>query len=244
MIYLLEIRRFIFYFLSAIVTIAMAILCLPALFSKKLNIKVARCWNRIILTILRVVCGIKFKVIGREHLKGGGFIVVSKHQSALETIIYPLIIADPIFIVKKSVFFIPIMGPALKSAGAIYIDRSKGRDSILHMQAQLKDLPPKYSPVIFPEGTRTKPGIRTEKYHSGTALIYEALRYPIVPIAVNTGIFWPKTGPMRPGTATIKILPPISFAKSYDRKQFLAELNEIIETASMDLYKIEQESNA
>lgn len=232
-----EVRKFIFYAIAAIVTLVIALLCLPALCSNKLNIKIARSWNRIILTILRVICGIDYKVVGREHLKGGGFIVVSKHQSALETFIYPLIIADPIFIVKKSVFFIPIMGPALKSAGAIYIDRSKGRDAILHMQGQLKGLKPKCSPVIFPEGTRTKAGLRTEKYHSGIALIYEALRYPIIPIAVNTGMFWPKSGPMRPGTAIIKVLPPRSFAKSYDRKKFLSQINEIIENSSMELYK-------
>jgi 1-acyl-sn-glycerol-3-phosphate acyltransferase len=230
-------RRIIFYFLAGFITIPMAIICLPAVFIRKLNIGLTRVWIRMILTLLRVTCKIDYKVIGKENIPKGSFIVVSKHQSALETLIYPLIFSHPVFILKKSILFIPIMGLALKSARAIYIDRSRGRDAILYMQDQLRKLPDLYSPVIFPEGTRTKPGVLTEKYHSGVAMIYEALKYPILPIALNTGIFWPSTGPMRPGTATIKILPAISFIKSYERKEFLKLVNEIIESNSIELYK-------
>jgi 1-acyl-sn-glycerol-3-phosphate acyltransferase len=215
----------------------MAILCFPAVFSRSLNIGLARCWIKVILWLLKGICKLDVRVIGKENIPKDSFIVASKHQSALETLIYPLIFPHPIFILKKSIFFIPIMGAALKSARAIYIDRSKGRDAILSIQKQLKDLSNKYSPVIFPEGTRTKAGVWTEQYRSGAALIYEALDYTVVPIAVDTGIFWPKSGPMRSGRATIKILPPMVATKNYDRKQFLKQLNEIIESHSMELYK-------
>jgi 1-acyl-sn-glycerol-3-phosphate acyltransferase len=232
-----ELRRFIFYFLAAVITIIIAVIFLPVVFFRELNIKLARSWLKIILALLKFICKIDFKIIGKENIPKGSFIVVSKHQSALETLIYPLLFSHPVFVLKKSIFFIPIMGPALKSARAVYIDRSKGTKAILHMQEQLKKLPDGYSPVIFPEGTRTTPGIRTEKYRSGMAMIYETLKYPVVPIALNTGVFWQKTGAMRPGTATIKILPAISFTKSYDRKEFLKFVNEIIESNSIELYK-------
>jgi len=230
-------RKFIFYLLAGVLTVVMAILCLPAIFSRKLNIGVARCWLKILLVLLKTICKIKVKVIGKENICGGSFVVVSKHQSALETLVFPLIISNPIFILKKVIFFIPIMGPALKSARAIYIDRSKGRSSILQIKEQLQHLSEKDAPVIFPEGTRTKAGKRTERYHSGAAMIYETLNWPVVPVAVNTGVFWPKKGLTKSGTATIKILPAIYPQKNYDRKQFLKQLNEVIENESMELYK-------
>jgi 1-acyl-sn-glycerol-3-phosphate acyltransferase len=230
-------RSFIFYLVAATITIVIGVVCLPAFFFAKLNIKVARCWIKIILALLKVICKINFKIIGKENIRGGAFVVISKHQSALETLVFPLIILHPIFILKKSILFIPVMGLALKSARAIYIDRSKGRDSILQMKKQLQELSKKDAPVIFPEGTRTEAGKRTEKYHSGAAMIYEALQWPVVPVAVNTGMFWPKSGKMKSGTATIKILPPIFPPKKYDRKQFLKQINEVIESNSIELYK-------
>ena len=197
----------------------------------------AKCWTKTLLTLLKNICKIDLKIIGKENMPSTPFIVVCKHQSAMETLAFPLLLPNPIFVIKKAILFIPFLGLCLKKAGAILIDRSKGRSAIRHIQTQLRDLSDENSLVIFPEGTRTKPGIRVEKYNAGIAMIYETLKWPILPIALNTGMFWPKHGPMRSGTATMKFLPVILPSKKYNRKQFLKQLNEIIENESIELYK-------
>ena len=230
-------RSFIFYFTATAATLIMGVLFLPAFFSRRLSMGIARLWIKVILGLLKVICKIDFKVVGKENIKNGAFILASKHQSAMETLIITLIVQNPIFILKKSLFFIPIIGLALKSSRAIYIDRSNGRDAILHIRKKLQEISKKDTPIIFPEGTRSYAGHPTERYYSGIAVIYEALHWPIVPVAVNTGMFWPKRGHMKTGIATIKILPQIFPSKKYDRKQFLKQLNEVIESNSIELYK-------
>ncbi len=206
-------------------------------------------WSRTVLALLKLICGLTWRVTGVENIPKGNFILASKHQSALETIVLPLIFRNPVFVLKKELVQIPIFGTYLKKMGMIYIDRSQGQRAIHNIKKQLLCLPKGSVVVIFPEGTRTRAGLITEKYQSGVALIYETLKYPVLPVAVDTGIFWPKTGGVMPGIASIKILKPINperldaqntMQNGYDRKLFLQHLNKVIETASLDLYNQNQ----
>ena len=231
-----KLRSFIFFFLTGLLTLGFMVVSL-FLFSKKINAKLAKFWAKILLMLLKDICKINLKITGKKNIPKTPFIVVCKHQSAMETLVFPLLLPKPIFIIKKAILFIPFLGLCLKRAGAILIDRSKGRGAIRYIQTQLSSLSNENSLVIFPEGTRTKAGIRIEKYNAGIAMIYETLRWPVLPVALNTGMFWSKHGPMRSGTATMKFLPGILPSKEYNRKQFLKQLNEIIENESIKLYK-------
>jgi len=229
-------RNFAFYTIASIITLVMGTLGLPALLSRRLAQMGAQCWLRQIFFLLRIIYRIDFKVIGKENIPKCPFIVACKHQSVLETLILPFLIPNPIFIIKKEMLYVPFLGICLKATGAIHVDRSKGRKAISYLQRQLLKLSKEDCPVIFPEGTRANAGIRITEYPSGIAMIYETLKLPVLPIAVNTGMFWPKSGELKPGTAIIKILPAI-VPKKYNRKQFLKQLNEIIENNSIELYK-------
>ncbi|NRA73294.1 MAG: 1-acyl-sn-glycerol-3-phosphate acyltransferase [Rickettsiales bacterium] len=190
-----------------------------------------------LLTLLRYICKINVKIIDKGNIPAYPFIVASKHQSALETLALHLLFSESIFVLKRELLFIPIVGIYLKNIGSIVINRAKGRSAILHIKKQLLELSDKTSLIIFPEGTRTIAGEYTKGYNSGIAMIYEELKWPILPVALNTGLFWPKRGAMCSGIATIKILPAIKPSEDYNRKQFLQHLNEIIESESIHLYK-------
>ena len=204
-------------------------------------------WPRATLFLLKLICGVDYKVIGKEHIPKEGFIIAAKHQSALETFVLSLIFPTGIFILKKELIQIPFVGTYLKATNMIYVDRSQGKKAIQHMKIQLEKMDPKDILIIFPEGTRTQPGVRTDKYHSGVVLAYETLKWPVVPIALNTGLFWPKTGPIVPGTATIKILEPIyphsGDDSHYDRRLFTDQLHKVIEEESLELYQRYMQTN-
>ena len=232
-----RIHKLTFYFLAGLITFVGGIVCLPVFFSKKINTKISKGWARALLALLRQICKIHVRIIGKENIPQTPFIVASKHQSALETLALHLLFFKSVFVMKKELLFIPIVGRYLKDVCGIIIDRAKGRNALLHIKNQLKDLPSNASLIIFPEGTRTGPGEYTAKYNSGITMIHETLKWPVLPIALNTGMFWPKNGAMYSGVATIKILPVLLPSEKYDRKEFLNQLNEIIESESIKLYK-------
>ena len=230
-------RKFIFYFLWTIVTTTLALLFLPFISHCKFAMIGPRfLWPKSTLWLMKVICGIDYKLVGLEDLPRGGFIIASKHQSALETFILALTFSSAIFILKKELVQMPLVGVYLKATKMIAVDRSQGKKAIQHIKTQLEHIDPNAVFIIFPEGTRTTPGVRTEKYHSGIVLAYETLRWPVVPVALNTGLFWPKKGPITPGTATIKFLKPPNL-KEYKRDSFVTQLNKVIEEESIELYK-------
>lgn len=200
-------------------------------FSMRLCCLNARLWGFLLLFGLRWLAGVKCEVKGKENLpEEGPYIVASKHQSALETIAFHALLPNPAYILKKELQYIPLFGWNLKLTGCVPIDRSSGTKAMRSiLQGSEKRLAQKRPVVIFPEGTRTKPGATT-RYNPGVGLLYEKFDVPMIPVALNTGVFWPKNAFFKnPGTLTIEFLPPMP--KGLDKREFIKELQDRIEAA-------------
>ncbi|MCZ6838281.1 MAG: lysophospholipid acyltransferase family protein [Alphaproteobacteria bacterium] len=194
-----------------------------------------RFWTRGVLGILRVTAGITHQVRGRHLLPDGPMILAVKHQSAWDTLAINLLVRDPAIVLKKELLSIPVFGWCLWRARHIAVDRQGGSAALKRMVEQTRARAAEGRPiVIYPEGTRTKPGTR-RPYHPGVAALYGALDLPVVPVALNSGLFWPRRSlQMHPGTITVEYLPPI--APGHDRRRFMSELEGSIEVTAEKLY--------
>ncbi|NTV96582.1 MAG: 1-acyl-sn-glycerol-3-phosphate acyltransferase [Thiobacillus sp.] len=166
------------------------------------------------MVLARVILGIRYRVVGLEHLpKGGPAIVMAKHQSAWETIAFQLIFPPLSFVLKKELFKIPFFGWGLAMISPIAIDRDAGREALKDIEAQGADrLAKGFWVLIFPEGTRVKHGERG-KYNVGGAWLAAKSGVPVIPVAHNAGRLWPKNAFIkRPGEITVVIGPAIATA--------------------------------
>jgi 1-acyl-sn-glycerol-3-phosphate acyltransferase len=190
-----------------------------------------RVHSRFELWLLRVICGTKFEVRGREHLPDGPCLVASKHQSAWETFALIPLFRDPALLMKRELFWIPFHGWFSKKFEMIPVDRDKGPAALRRMLREAKKrIEAGREIIIFPEGTRRPPGA-PPSYKTGIVLLYEALGVPCVPVALNSGLFWPRrTLTRRPGTIVVEILEPIP--PGLPKKEFLSRLEATIETAA------------
>jgi 1-acyl-sn-glycerol-3-phosphate acyltransferase len=181
------------------------------------------------LWIMRVGMGITYEI--RGTVPDRPVLVASKHQSEWETFCYGLFFENPCYVLKKELTWIPIFGWYLRKQKMIAIDRAGGAKALRGMLEQAKARLAEGRPlIIFPEGTRMPPGT-TQAYHPGVAALYTALKLPCVPIAVNSGLAWPKpAGGKRPGHIVVEVLPDIP--PGLDRKAFVARLSAEIEAAS------------
>ena len=198
---------------------------------------VPRWWCKGNRFLLRWIVGIKVDIKGLENLpQKQGYIVAAKHQSAMETVLLHMLVPNTVYVLKQSLLFLPLAGWYCWKTGCIAIDRNNGSAALKKMlnisQKRLKD---GYNIIIFPEGTRTKPGCAAT-YHTGLALLYKQCQVPVVPLALNTGCFWPKNSFKRiPGTATFEFLPPIQ--PGLDKQVFMDTLQDQIESHSKALLK-------
>lgn len=191
---------------------------------------IANSWATVTLWLLRLVCGLDYRVNGAENLPNGAAIVMSKHQSTWETIALRHIIGGKqAWILKRELKRIPIFGWALASMSSIAIDRQAGRKAILQIIRQgTERLGDGYRVIIFPEGTRTAPGERG-RYAIGGALLAEKSGFPVVPIAHNAGSFWRRRDLNKyPGVIDVIIGKPIAVDKR-DAKEIIREVEEWIE---------------
>lgn len=195
-------------------------------------------WCKISLFLLRVICGITYKVTGYENLPKGDYIIASKHQSTFETVLFWDLFYIPTFILKKELTKLPFFGIYLVRMKMICIDRNAGASALKKIISEAQDhLEQHRKIVIYPEGTRKEPGQINESYNSaGVMALYRNCNVPIVPVALNSGVFWPKNGWMKyPGVIEIKLLPAIT--PGMDKDAFMKKLNDDIEINSIDLYK-------
>lgn len=194
-------------------------------------IKLARIWSRTSLWLLEKICGLKVEFRGVENIPEGGFILAAKHQSALETFALVQHVKDFSFILKRELTLIPLFGWYLKRAEQIAIDRKSGRAAMEQaIERSRAILAEGRSVFIFPEGTRTEVGA-APKYKMGVAHIYAATGAPCVPVALNSGVFWPRRSFRKyPGLIVIEFLPPI--APGVEKTAFLKLLQDQVETAS------------
>ena len=178
---------------------------------------------------------IEYEFRGLEHLpKDGPFIVASKHQSAWDTLIYNIIILDCAYVVKRELLWFPFFGWFLWRVGMIGIDRKGGASSIKYLISVCKQrLSEGRSIIIFPQGTRTPPGA-TEPYLPGVSALYSHCNAPVVPAALNSGLFWPRRSFVkRSGKIIVEFLPAIE--PGQPRRAFAAELEAAIEPATARL---------
>ena len=193
-------------------------------------------WGNSVLWMLRIICGIKYKVTGLENIPKTPFIIASKHQSAFETALFWKLFYIPTFILKKELTKVPLFGIFLVKMKMICIDREAGAFALKQI---MKEAPAHVlegrKVIIYPEGTRTDPKIKTPEYNAGVFALYKACNVPILPIALNSGVFWPKKGPMKSGTIQVRILPAI--LPGLEREGFMTTLRTQIEDASFKLAK-------
>jgi len=185
-------------------------------------------WSGGIIHGARIIAGIKFNVTGQEHLKVGAAIICSKHQSAWETMFFSYYLKNPIFVLKKELKLVPVIGAYMDKV-FISIDRAKGTESLKKIVKRMADaLPEKPQLIIFPEGTRMPPGVKGE-YNRGYLYIYKESNLPIIPVALNSGHCWPRNSFIKhAGTIEVHFLPIIPPAQ--DRKQVAEQVETAIES--------------
>jgi len=216
-------------------TALLAVLYLPLLALPRRAIVVAgRAWARSVLWLLARLVGLRHRIEGLEHVPSGPAIWALKHQSAWDTLMVPILVPDPVVILKRELLLLPFYGWYATKHGMIGIDRGGGAKALRAMVVAAKGAADAgHSIVVFPEGTRTAPGTR-RPYHSGIAALYGQLDLPVVPVALNSGLFWGRRAfTRRPGTITLRILPPIP--PGLDRREFMTRLEDTIETATAKL---------
>jgi len=237
-------RSILFNLLYGIWTAGMHIVCLPLLLGPRSWIYgAAGLWIDVTLWLLKHVVGLDGRVLGAENLpqgrSGGSVIFAAKHQSAWETLFLSRYLNFPAFILKKELLSIPLFGWFLKRAGMIAVDRKAGASALRSMARQATEtLASGRSILIFPEGTRVAPG-QTRPYQPGVAALYTQLKVPVVPVALNSGLFWGRRAFIKkPGTIVVEFLAPIP--PGLDRKAFIRDLESRIEGAAAALTRSER----
>jgi len=229
-------RSLIFLLVKAVMTIPFSLITLmtfplPAM----LRYRVISQWSWIVTWLTRVIVGIRYRVEGLENLPAGPAVILSKHQSAWETIVFQQIFPPLSFVLKKNLLYIPFFGWGLALFSPIAIDRGAGREALKQIEAQGKArLKSGFWVLIFPEGTRVAPG-EAGKFQIGGAWLAVKAGVPVVPVAHNAGRFWPKNGFRKyPGEIVVKIGAPIP-TEGRKAAQVLAESETWIEQAMRDL---------
>jgi 1-acyl-sn-glycerol-3-phosphate acyltransferase len=226
------VRAFLFNVIFYVTTVLFLGLGSPLLFGPRSWAMAALALHaRTELWLLKTIVGTKLEVRGREKLPNGACLVASKHQSAWETFALIPLFRDPAYLMKRELFYVPFHGWFSYKFKMIPVDRDKGPTALRRMLAEAKTRAAVGREiVIFPEGTRRAPGAPPD-YKTGVFLLYEALQIPCVPVALNSGLFWPRRSFKRyPGTIVVEFLDPIP--PGLPKREFLPRLQETIETAS------------
>ena len=229
---MLVLRTILFFAGWVIATLAMGVagtpfLLLPQRFVWRFN----GSWAAVTLWWLRVACGIRGEVQGVPN----GRLIACKHQSAWDTLMLWRTLGNPVFVLKRELYWVPIFGWYLWRSGQIAIDRSAGRTAYEQIEKQAPALLAQgRSIVMFPEGTRVRIGDK-KPYRSGIARVSAMLGLPVVPAALNAGLFWPKhTLVKRPGRPVLKFLPPVAVCQD-DMGEWMKTLEGAIEAESQFL---------
>lgn len=240
---MLLLRSTLFQILFYFVTLVLMILFSPVmLLPRRWGWWVVPTWSRILQLLMRVFAGIKVEVRGKENLPKGGFIAAMKHQSAWETVALIPLFTSPTFILKRELRWIPIFGWYTAKFKQIPINRGKRSEALAAMmEAAREAIAEKRQILIFPEGTR-RPAGAEPKYKYGIAHLYRELKCPVVPIAHNAGLYWPRSSwTVHPGTVIVEILPPIEAGLSPDI--FYERMVTAVETASDRLIEEAREAS-
>ena len=229
------IRSVVFNVLFYLVLAAYLMVAMPTLLLPRWGIiRLAQHWGRVNLHLLRIVCGITVEWRGLDKIPAGAFLVAAKHQSVWETFALLTLFRDPTYILKRELLWLPLFGWAAWRAGMIPVDRGGGKPALAAMAARVRDaLAAGKQIIIFPEGTR-RPAGAEPKYKYGIAHLYGEGVAACLPVALNSGLFWPRRQFLRyPGTITVEILDPIAPGLTID--DFFARLQRDLEAATTRL---------
>ena len=209
MILLVAVRSALFAFVQIVTTPVFAIVGLLTFpLPLAVRYRVISTWSRLMVIAVRMICGIRYVVRGRENIPDAPCIVLSKHQSAWETLVFQVIFPPQVWVLKRELLWVPFFGWGLAMLAPIAIDRKAGRKALKQMLEQGVDrLTRGFWIVMFPEGTRVAPGQRGT-YHIGGAWLANRTGTPVLPIAHNAGHFWRRQAFLKyPGTVTVSIGP-------------------------------------
>ncbi len=208
---MIVLRSALFAVLQTLLTVIFAIIALFTFpFSARIRYRTITLWNRSVVWLARVLCGIRYRVIGLENLPGTPAVVMAKHQSAWETIALPVLLPPMALVIKRELLWVPFFGWGMAMLSPIAINRAEGRAALKQIVAQGRDrLAQGFGVMIFPEGTRVAPG-EVGRYGIGGAWLATHTGAPVVPVAHNAGEYWPKNSFLkRPGLITLSIGPVI-----------------------------------
>lgn len=214
-----------------------AILLLPmlALLDRGGVLHLLSWWARRTIALLRLICGIRLRVTGAEHLpESGAALIAAKHQSAFDTIVWLTLVPAAAYVLKRELLAIPLYGWYARRAGMIPVERSGGAAALRRLlQAADRAVAEGRQIVIFPEGTRVASGQR-RAYQPGIVALYERTGLSVIPVATDSGRCWGRRAfRKRAGTITVAVLPPLP--PGLPRAEFLARLESAIETESARL---------
>ncbi|MGJ5206057.1 lysophospholipid acyltransferase family protein [Bradyrhizobium sp. HKCCYLR20261] len=214
--------NFVFWALVALPTLAMP---------RKALLRVANWWGQSNILLMRAICNIRVEYRGVEKIPKGPLIVAAKHQSMWETISLLHFFDAPFFVLKRELLRIPLFGQYLLKANMIAIDRSSGARALKQvMRRAAEEVKHGRQFVIFPEGTRRPAGAPPD-YKGGVGLIYTDCGVPCLPVALNSGLFWPRRTFLRyPGTLVVEFLDPLP--PGLPRDEFMTRLQTMIEEAT------------
>lgn len=227
-------RSFLFNLIFYPVSIGYAAVMLPCLLTKRTTHWGIHRWAYMHLWLMRHILGLDYHITLQSKLPLESAIYASKHQSAWETIALWVLVPNALFVMKKELYHIPFIGWWIRRAGNIGIDRKAGMSAIKHLIKEVKErVAEGHNIIIFPEGTRTKVG-ETHPYHAGVVALYKNLGVPVVPVALNSGLFWPRNSLHKKG-GVIDVVMMESIPAGQDSKQFQADLQARIEAETAKL---------
>jgi 1-acyl-sn-glycerol-3-phosphate acyltransferase len=197
-------------------------------------VTIAQCWARSSVWLMRVICNIKVEYRGLEKIPKGPLIVASKHQSMWETFALLQFFPEPLFILKRELKWIPFFGWYLIKTDMIGVDRGAGGRSLIEMARRAgAEVRRGRQLIIFPEGTRTAVDA-PPSYKTGVAQVYVDCGVTCLPVALNSGLFWPRRTFMRyPGTLVVEFLDPLP--PGLRRNEFITRVSTVIEEATSRL---------
>jgi 1-acyl-sn-glycerol-3-phosphate acyltransferase len=216
-------------------TAVMLLAALPWLaFPPRLMLAHSRAWMRGVQFLLATIVGLEYEARGRATAPERAAIFAFKHQSAWETLAIHLLVDGAAIVLKRELTQIPLFGWCLLHAGMIRIDRQGGARALRGLLEGGRAALARGAPiVIFPEGTRLAPGEQRD-YQPGVAALYRHLDCPVVPVALNSGVFWGRRSFVkRPGRIVVEFLPPI--APGLERAAFMTVLRDRLEPATARL---------
>jgi 1-acyl-sn-glycerol-3-phosphate acyltransferase len=220
-----------FFAMTLVITVALAT---PVRFAAPDRVlDVARLWARVMMWGVRVICGIRLRVSGLEHVGSGSALIASRHQSAFDTFVWLTLLPRCCYVLKQELLRIPLFGPLMPLAGMIAVDRSGGAGALRGLVREgVRAMREGRQIVIFPEGTRAAPEA-TLPLQPGVAALAARTHLPVIPVVTDSGLCWGRRAfQKRPGTIHIRVLKPIR--NGAGRDQLMRRLEAALRTSVVE----------